>query len=321
MKLAVLYGGASEEHEVSVSSYQTFQSEMSKSEHEIIDFKIEKNGAWLCLGQEIPISKVIEELQSVDIVFSLLHGTYGEDGTMQGFLETIGVPFVGCGVGSSVIAMDKHLAKMVAQEAGIKVAPYSVVFPHSVVDESVLSETHGLPLFVKPATSGSACGVTKVREVQKIKKAIEAARIYSDKVLVETAIKAREIECSVIGGEEVYVSSLGEVQVHRDFYSYDAKYRDELGATLIVPASLPTSISQTIQLSAKEIFLRISSSGYARVDFFYDGRDVYFNEINTIPGFTDISLFPQMCLHDGLSYTDMIDTLLGVNIFFNPSFS
>lgn len=310
VRVGVLYGGQSEEHAISVSSYKSFSQEMAASSHEIKPVYISKSGEWQVGGDSFEISEVIKHLQDLDVVFSLLHGANGEDGTMQGFLKTLGVPFVGFGVSGSVISMDKHLSKLIAQEAGINVVPYTVLFPHSEADEDALVKRHGLPMFVKPSASGSSCGISKVACREGIREAIEKARNYSEKVLIETYIDGREIECSVVGGKELFVSVPGEVEIHREFYCYNTKYHDEGGSTLKVCANLSPHTTNGIQNAAKEIFLRIDGGGYARVDFFLKGEILYFNEINSIPGFTNISLFPAMCVSRNLSYVGLIERII-----------
>ncbi len=257
-------------------------------------------------------------LGDVDVVFPILHGPYGEDGTIQGLLELVGLPFVGSGVLASALGMDKHFTKMILRQAGIEVAPWHTVTAQGWSrDSSGIAEGAielGLPVFVKPARAGSSVGVSKVTDWSELSAAIEVALAEDSRVLIETAIVGREVECAVIEGrpgEPTRVSVAGEIVISgREFYDFDAKYLGAPGIELVCPAVLTDEELSTMQALAARAFEAIGGEGLARVDFFLTEHGFVVNELNTMPGFTPISMFPTCWIASGLSYPDLITELI-----------
>jgi len=249
----------------------------------------------------------------VDVVFPVLHGPFGEDGTVQGLLKMANVPFVGASILGSAIGMDKDVMKRLLRDAGIPVAKF-LVFNRGWANKIVFPRVKrilGLPLFVKPANLGSSVGISKVTRAAQFRPAIKEAFRYDDKILVEECIRGREIECSVLGNENPIASLPGEIVTRHDFYSYDAKYVDENGAQLIIPAKLSSRLTRKVRAMAIKSFQILCCEGMARVDFFLrDGRQLFVNEINTIPGFTKISMYPKLWEASGISYASLIDRLI-----------
>ncbi|MGN0728721.1 D-alanine--D-alanine ligase family protein [Treponema sp.] len=359
MNVVLLYGGKSGEHEISLLSCASVIRNISAA-HNVSLISISKDGKWY-----LEDSSVFEEVRSnpgaalcvhedesrevkvsfgqgkdrvffsggsyipCDVVFPVLHGTYGEDGTVQGVFEMAGVPFAGCGTLASAAAMDKETAKILLKSAGIPVVPYvcltraqinSSSLYDSLIDNAV--ETLGFPLFVKPCAAGSSDGASLARNRKELSFALMEAFTWDNKVLIEKAVDAREVECSVTGNSVtahpdssctvLKAYGPGEIVPTHDFYDYDAKYNDPDGAELKIPADFPAETLEQIRETAKKAYSALNSSGFARVDFFVDRStgEIYLNEINTIPGFTKISMFPKMCEADGLDYSSLIDYLL-----------
>jgi D-alanine-D-alanine ligase len=252
-----------------------------------------------------------------DVIVPILHGTYGEDGTIQGLLELANIPYVGSGVLGSAVGMDKDVARRLMRDAGIPVVPFKTIrksefiaSPEKVIND-VVAEL-GLPHFVKPANAGSSVGVNKVKTKDAALAQYQNAFSYDTKVLAEKAINARELECSVLGNHFPKASCVGEVIPKHEFYSYEAKYIDENGADLKIPAEISPTVSARIQNLATQAFEILECRGMARVDFFMDKKteELYLNEINTIPGFTKISMYPKMWEASGLKYSDLLDELI-----------
>jgi D-alanine-D-alanine ligase len=252
-------------------------------------------------------------LGEVDVVFPVLHGPFGEDGTVQGLLKLANLPFVGAGVLASAVGMDKDVMKRLLRDAKIPIAKF-LVFERSEASKINLADVKrmlGFPFFVKPANLGSSVGISKVSVNKQFDSAISEAFRYDSKILIEENISGREIECSVLGNESPVASLPGEIITRHDFYSYDAKYLDENGAQLIVPAVLPKFIGKGIQELAVRTFKTLACEGMARVDFFLrDNRQIFVNEINTIPGFTQISMYPKLWEASGIPYSKLIDRLI-----------
>jgi len=256
-------------------------------------------------------------LGSVDVVFPVLHGPFGEDGTVQGLLKLAQVPFVGAGVLGSAIGMDKDVMKRLLRDAKIPVAKFLVFDRASAyeIDFSRIKRVLGLPLFVKPANLGSSVGISKVSNRKQFARAVKEAFRYDNKILLEEFIRGREIECSVLGNEHPLASLPGEIITRHDFYSYDAKYIDEKGAQLMIPAKLPPRVVKKIQKMAIASFKVLCCEGMARVDFFLSpAGKIIVNEINTIPGFTKISMYPKLWEASGVSYRNLIDRLIRLAI-------
>jgi D-alanine-D-alanine ligase len=261
-------------------------------------------------------------LRHDDVVFPVLHGTYGEDGTVQGLLELADIAYVGPGTLGSAIGMDKDVAKRLLLQAGIPVVPWRLVTAHAFARDCVGTLAHaaelGFPVFVKPANAGSSVGVSKVKSAAELEPALRAALAFDSKVLVEAAVNAREIECAVLGNDEPQASMPAEIIVHHKdgFYSYDAKYVDADGADAKIPADIPPELTERVRSLAKDTFRCLELAGMARVDFFLDRPigTLYVNEVNTIPGFTAISMYPKMWEASGMSQKQLIGRLIELAI-------
>lgn len=344
VRVGILFGGKSAEHEVSLQSAKSIVEAIDKNKYEIVLLGIDKSGQWhlneastyllhadnpkliaLNKGNEsvtlVPATAGERNLVSlagagsvgaVDVVFPVLHGPYGEDGTVQGLLRMADVPFVGSDVLGAAVSMDKDVMKRLLKEAGIP-TPQFRAFNRSAAAPSYkeVFKALGSPVFVKPANLGSSVGVAKVESEQHFNDAVGDAFRYDHKILVEQSIAGREIECSVLGNEDPIASLPGEVKPRHAFYSYDAKYIDEHGAELIVPAQLPADVVKRVQDLAVATFKVLCCAGMARVDFFVTpDNEVYVNELNSIPGFTKISMYPKLWEASGIPYTELIDRLI-----------
>lgn len=366
LRVGVIYGGRSGEHEVSIASAAAIFKHLDRTRYEAVPIRIEKDGRWV-LADKVPLalsaSEVIEQSRhataravragretllvshpsedtlvtierrpaagaaegepdgavvtglGLDVVFPVLHGPYGEDGTVQGLLELAGVPYVGSGVLGSSLSMDKAMAKQVLTANGVAQArsrsfrehEITPSFPQQLVDEL------GLPLFVKPANMGSSVGVSKAKTVEAVRDAIDLALSYDEWVVVEEAITGREIEVAVLGNLEPRASVPGEIVPGAEFYDYADKYLDD-GSQAVIPARLSPEATAEVQALAVRIFHVLRCEGMARVDFFFEdgpgGRGFLCNEVNTIPGFTPISMYPKLWIASGLSYAELIDELV-----------
>ncbi len=330
LKVALVFGGRSGEHEVSVRSAISVAAALA-ARHDVLAVFIDKRGSWFLqegapsAGGGLPVflSGQPEDrarlrrlsdasvAASPDIYFPVLHGTYGEDGTIQGLFEMAGAAYVGAGVAASAAGMDKELMKALFASAGIPQGAYRVV-RSGRVDEARLVAELGLPLFVKPANLGSSVAVSKVKAAAALRPALDAAFAYDEKVLVEAAIECRELEISILGNEDARASRPGEILPDREFYDYDSKYSAESRTQLVIPAQLPESVTRSAQELGVRAFRAIDAAGYARVDFFLERRTgaLLVNEINTIPGFTSISMFPKMWEAAGLAYGELVAELV-----------
>lgn len=252
---------------------------------------------------------------SIDVVFPVLHGPYGEDGTIQGLLKLANLPFVGAGVLGSAVGMDKDVMKRLLRDSGIPVAKFLVFRKGEEFSFEKVIKNLGLPIFVKPANLGSSVGITKVKRKSDFKRAVKNAFSFDNKILLEEAVKAREIECSVLGNENPIASIPGEIKPNHEFYSYEAKYIDENGAEAIIPANLPEKIVKRVQELSIQTFKALNCEGLGRVDcFLKEDGEVLVNEINTIPGFTNISMYPKLWEASGISQTELIDKLITLAI-------
>ncbi len=339
LTIGIVFGGKSGEHEVSILSAQSVISILDKTKYQIAQIYINKKGQWqlgfdqkLIKGKrakrvylpadptskELILAKQTEHVtEKVDIIFPVLHGTYGEDGAMQGLLELSGIPYVGAGITSSAIGMDKVLMKKLFKEAGLPVTKYQVLLRKDIKGNiaKVVSEAEKefvYPIFTKPTGLGSSVGITKAHNQKELVAGLNIASKYDRKVLVEEAIdEAREIEVSVLGNDDPRSSVCGEVIPSKEFYDYEDKYI--LGkAKLIIPAQLPEKLSEKIRKMATVAFKAIDCAGMARVDFLVEAKagKVFLSEINTIPGFTKISMYPKLWEASGLSYKKLIDELI-----------
>jgi D-alanine-D-alanine ligase len=356
LRVAVLYGGRSGEHEVSLQSAASVINHLDRDRFEIVPVAIDKQGRWLLNDisllegkKSLPVFKDAPkvvlppnpadtsggsalirlgesgESRGIDVVFPVMHGPLCEDGTIQGLLELADLPYVGCGVLASAVAMDKDVAKRVARDAGIPIVPY-VSLKHEVWKKekqqftTIIEEQLGYPVFVKPANLGSSVGVHKVKEPSGLHAALEDAFDYDRKVLVEAAVNAREIEVSVLenleAGADPLVSIPGEIDPAHEFYSYEAKYLDDKGAALIIPAKLDPEETKRAQEIGRKAFTVLECEGMARVDLFLDrtSGEFLFNELNTIPGFTSISMYPKLWEASGISYQELLSKLVDLAI-------
>jgi D-alanine-D-alanine ligase len=342
LRVAVLFGGKSAEHEISLISAKNVVDAIDKKKYEVVLIGIDKKGKWYLSDDArllekadrpkpikfdrrqnalalIPSDKTKQWLRlstrrsdkPVDVVFPVLHGTFGEDGTVQGLLKMADIPFVGAGVLGSAVGMDKDVTKRLLRDTGIPIARFVTLRRGERIEFSEIERELGLPLFLKPANCGSSVGIHKVKDEAQFAAAVKDAFRYDDKILLEEYIRGREIECSVLGNDDPIASVPGEIITSHEFYSYEAKYLDEKGAALEIPAMLPEPVVKEIQRIAVKTFKALCCEGMARVDFFLrDDREVIVNEINTIPGFTKISMFPKLWEASGLGYTDLIDRLI-----------
>jgi D-alanine-D-alanine ligase len=302
-RVAVIYGGRSGEHEVSLRSAKSIIDAMDPEKYKVVHYVISKEGKW----SPRPILPEPGGNPGVDVVFPVLHGTFGEDGTLQGLLELADLPYVGAGVLASSIAMDKEMMKRVASERGLPVVEYRVV---SGSGDAACGEL-GFPVFVKPANLGSSVGISKARNCEELKAALELARTYDRKVIVERGIIGREFECAVLGNQDPVAAVPCEILPSREFYDYEDKYLLDQART-VIPADLSPAQTAEMQRLAVECYRAVECEGMARVDFLLEsatGR-LYINEINTIPGFTSISMYPKMWEYSGLAMPQLIDRLI-----------
>lgn len=344
IKLAVIFGGMSTEHDVSIVSGTSIIKNLNEDKYEIFPIYISNEGKWYEYLEEIKnignikvgdkiynikeIQNPIEYLKNVDCIFPVLHGLYGEDGTIQGLFELVKVPYVGCKVLASSVAMDKAYAKIIFEKAGLNQAKYVYIRENKgkyiLVDESfnekvfeldevskIIEEKIKYPMFIKPSNSGSSVGINKAKDIKELKDAIKYAAKFDKKILIEEGIDGREVECAVLGNEEVIASCIGEVLSAGDFYSYDSKYNNSESVT-VIPAQLSEDISEKIRKEAIRAFKAIDGSGLSRVDFFVEKgtNKIIINEINTLPGFTQISMYPKLFEAVGISYSELLDRIV-----------
>lgn len=343
LRVGILFGGKSAEHEVSIQSARNVLAALDKIKFEPILIGIDRDGKWkrqdvtaflsegvdtctetlkystdelrLALDGKDGLIVVSGEtpLQPLNIIFSLLHGPLGEDGAVQGLLEVTNTPYVGAGILGSAVGMDKDVMKRLLREAGAHITEHVVLrsSDQKTFDPKAIIKTLGLPLFVKPANMGSSVGVSKVENAAELLRAIELGFQYDRKVLIEKAVSGDEVECAVLGNEEPKASEPGRVSFQAGFYTYDAKYDEDEGSMLEIPAKLPLELRQKIQATAIKAYKTLECEGMARVDMFVTPQnEVLVNEINTLPGFTKLSMYPQLWGASGLSYTDLITKLL-----------
>ncbi|MFC2947514.1 D-alanine--D-alanine ligase [Virgibacillus sediminis] len=343
-KVGIIFGGKSAEHEVSLQSAKNIVEAMDRHKYDIVLIGIDKEGKWHVNDpssylinaddpKQIKLNRsnenvaivpgatrnqfihqsTYDQLDQLDVVFPIVHGTLGEDGSLQGMLRLANLPFVGPSVIGSSVCMDKDVAKRLLKEAGINVAKglsFTRAKKHKI-DYAEAVEYLGTPMFIKPANQGSSVGVSKVSTKGEFDKAIEDAFLYDRKLIIEENLNGREIECSVLGNDEPKASKLGEILPQTDFYSYESKYIDEKGAELAIPADLSDEDTKRMQRVAVEAFEALQCEGMARVDFFLtEDGEIYVNEVNTLPGFTKISMYPKLWEISGLPYKDLINRLI-----------
>ena len=323
LKLAVIYGGMSTEHDVSMVSGKNVIDNLDRKKYEIYPVEITKEGIWKREGKEI--KDISTFLKGMDKVFPVLHGLYGEEGTIQGLLEMLKIPYVGCKVLASSVCMDKVYSKIIFEKAGICQAKYIYIKnENTYVDENMdevklendeiaklVKEKLGFPVFVKPSNSGSSVGISKAANESELITAIIEASRFDRKILIEEAIVGKEVECAVLGTDKVEASTVGQILSAEEFYSYDAKYKNA-ESKVIIPADLSQEKIDEIRRTAIKAFKAVDGSGLSRVDFFVekDTDKVYINEINTMPGFTEISMYPKLWEHSGIKYSELLDKLI-----------
>ena len=339
IKIGVIFGGMSTENEVSCISGASVIKHLNKEKYNVFPIYIDKIGNWYKVkledvekSEELEnkehIENITEYLKQMDVIFPVLHGLYGEDGTIQGLFELLKIPYVGCGVLASSVGMDKVYTKLIFEKANINQAKYIYIRKYNekyiYIDEEfnerilelediakITNDKLEFPVFVKPSNSGSSVGINKAHNIEELKNAIVEAGKYDNKILIEEGIVGKEVECAVLGNEDVISSCVGEIKSADEFYSYDAKYNNENSKTLI-PADISEENSKEIQKLAIKAFKAISGRGLSRVDFFIEDKTekIYINEINTLPGFTSISMYPKLFEAVGISYEKLLDDLI-----------
>lgn len=347
LKVGVVFGGVSSEHDVSKVSGTSVISNLNKEKYDILPLYIDKKGNWYIYEKNIneiqildidsdiskdikPISNIETTLKSLDVIFPVLHGLGGEDGSIQGMFELFNVPYVGCGILASSVGMDKAYTKIIFEKAGIKQAKYeyirkfnnNYIYVDKEFNEEILSidevsqkinNNLKYPMFIKPSNSGSSVGINKANNIEELKNAIEYASRFDKKILIEEGIIGKEVECAVLGNEEVISSCVGEIKPAEEFYTFDAKYKNQESKVLI-PADISKETSDEIRKLAIKAFKAIDGKGLSRVDFFAneEKNEIYINEINTLPGFTTISMYPKLFEQVGIKYIDLLDKLINL---------
>lgn len=346
LRVAILFGGKSAEHEVSLQSARNVANALDKNKYEAVLVGISKAGAWLAPGiserylalssnqakrgpeksREIVMmapagegiitrnSGVVEG--KIDVVFPVLHGPFGEDGTVQGLLKLADVPFVGAGVLGSAVGMDKDVMKRLLRDAGIPIAKFIVVHSHEKARFADAKKKLGLPMFIKPANLGSSVGVSKVRNEKEFKKAVKHALEFDTKIIIEEFIDGRELNVAVLGNERPIASGVSEIVTDREFYDYDAKYSDEHGATIVLPAKVSTKVAKEAKKISLATYQVLACEGMARVDLFLRRRDnkIFVCELNSIPGFTSHSIYPRLWEAAGIPLSKLVDRLIELAI-------
>jgi D-alanine-D-alanine ligase len=311
VRVAVLAGGRSSEHDVSLASAEAVRAGLAEGGHEALDVRIARDGAWSMDGRPLALTPGGGLLAS-DVVFPALHGPYGEDGTVQGLLEALDVPYVGAGVMASAVCMDKVLFKELMAAGGLPQVDYVGLREG---DDPAVLERLGLPVFVKPARLGSSVGISKVSEPGQMEAALAGAFAHDPLVVVEAMAHGMEVECSVLGNTDPEASRPGEIVIEADWYDFEAKYQAG-GMELVVPARLPEEVQERVRALAVEVFRRVDGAGLARCDFFVEdpggSARVLVNELNTIPGFTPTSVYAKLFAAGGLEYPALLDRLLGL---------
>ena len=306
LKVAVIYGGRSGEHEVSVRSARAIMDRMDPAKYDIAEYFIDQQGKW----SPRPILPEPGAHPEIDVVFPVLHGTFGEDGTMQGLLELADLPYVGAGVMASAVSMDKEMMKRVCAERMLPIVDYLTV-TRETADAAAIAQRLPFPMFVKPANLGSSVGISKAHNLAELETALAEAAKFDRKIIVERGIEGRELECSVLGNENPVASIPCEILPSREFYDYDDKYLLDLAQTQ-VPADLDAATTEELRRLAVECYRAVECEGMGRVDFLLEAATgkLYINEINTIPGFTSISMYPKMWEHSGIGFAELIDRLI-----------
>lgn len=346
IKIAIIFGGKSAEHEISLNSATNIFNAIDKDKFDVILLGMDKKGKWKFhadyqkenislttndyFQNSIPVFidnvndkiSIIDKnngkvLETFDVAFSIIHGTFGEDGTLQGFFKSLNIPFVGPDILGSAICMDKDVTKRLLRDNNIPIADFITLnkFEKKNVDFETVKEKLGIPMFVKPCNAGSSVGVNKVVDKATFENAINIAFKFDNKILIEEAIVGKEVECAILGNEVPKCSIIGEIIPTKDFYSYEAKYQDTDGARMKIPAEINIKVSENLRKTALKAFITVCCEGMARVDFFLrDDNTFVLNEINTLPGFTEISMYPKLWEQTEISYPDLISKLIELSI-------
>ncbi len=342
INVAVVFGGKSAEHEISVRSAQSILKNIDKGKYHIHPVFIDKAGQWKVMPSSVvfdpdqPLDTgtftmdlafiCIENTRfiipgegnkplNVDVIFPVLHGPYGEDGTVQGLFRILQLPFVGCDVMGAAAGMDKDVMKRLLREAGIPIGKYIACYQFNAPEFSEVESRLGLPVYIKPARMGSSVGISKVNEAAEYQQALAEAFRYDHKIVIEENINGMEIECAVLGNRFPEASTVGRITSFHNFYTYDSKYKDDKGFKIEIPAPIDPAFAESIRAMAVKVFKALESEGLGRVDVFLkENGDILVNEINTLPGFTNISMYPMLWEKSGISYTDLIDRLIGLAI-------
>lgn len=328
-RIGVIFGGKSTEHEVSLLSGQAVLNHIDRTKHEVVSIGITQDGRWLRYdgpAEKLPDGSWEQDAREIqvddlpgmiDFALPILHGANGEDGTIQGLFEMLGLPYAGCGVLGSSLCMDKAAAKMVFQAAGIPTSDFVLIDREKfLADEegeaARCEEALTWPMFVKPANAGSSVGISKVKDHQGLTEGLREAFKYDRRVIVEVGIDARELETGVIGNGEPMAAGVGEISAAHDFYDYDAKYSDDAGTVITIPAEIPDEMREKIREIAVRAYRVLDCAGFSRVDFLADRKtgEVYLNELNTIPGFTKYSMFPMLWGEEGVSFSELIERII-----------
>ena len=321
-KVLVLCGGNSSEHKVSLISAKSILNNIDNNLFEVSTVIIDYDNNWYEYGGKVDylsewkqqeyeyIDNIVDYLKKYDVVFPITHGTNGEDGKLQGMLDLFNIKYIGCKTSSSAICMDKDFSKMIFSYLGIPQVPFITITNKKFKIHDIIKKL-GLPLIVKPANGGSSIGINKANNKKELKKAIIEAFKYDEKIIIEKFIKARELECGILEDKDFYISEIGEILPANEFYDYNAKYENKNTCTTI-PAKLTKEVKDKIIKYVKIAFDGINGKGFARIDFFYDedNGQLYLNEINTLPGFTEISMYPKLFAYSGIEYKDLITKLI-----------
>lgn len=321
-KVLVLCGGNSSEHNVSLVSAKSILNNIDNSLFQVSTVVIDYDYNWYEYGGKVDclsdwkhqeyehIDNIVDYLKMFDVIFPITHGTNGEDGKLQGMLDLFDIKYVGCKTSTSAICMDKDFSKMIFSHLGIPQIPFITISNQKFKIHDIIKKL-GLPLIVKPANGGSSIGISKASNKKELKKAIIEAFKYDDKIVIEKFIKARELECGLLEDKDFYISEVGEITSANEFYDYNAKYKNKKSYTTI-PANLKKEVKDKIIKYTKTAFDGINGRGFARIDFLYDedNEQLYLNEINTLPGFTEISMYPKLFIYSGIEYKDLITKLI-----------
>ena len=335
INLGVIFGGMSTENEISQISGKSVLDNLNKEKYNIFPIYIDKNGEWYEYETREKIENVIKYLKQLDVVFPVLHGLYGEDGTIQGMLELLKIPYVGCKVLASSVGMDKAYTKIIFEKAKLNQAKYiyikkikdnKFIYIDNNMEDKIIEDASikdwvkkeiGYPVFIKPSNSGSSVGVNKASNGEELIKNIKVAFEFDSKVLIEQAINGKEVECAVLGNDKVgyKASRIGQILSAEEFYTFDAKYENKDSKT-VIPANISENVAEEIRRLAIKAFKAIDGSGLSRVDFFVEDETekIYINEINTMPGFTSISMYPKLMEDLGYSYQKLLDELISEEI-------